>query len=89
MCNQVSLGNRASLRSSQKKFKIFSLPARNTTLKHDLDSLYIAFAILNLFHKPILSNVMHEDIAQTLKSRLNVPKMGKKPVFLPSLFHFP
>ncbi|EZA59403.1 hypothetical protein X777_00485 [Ooceraea biroi] len=57
----------------KKKFKIFSLPAHNTTLKHDLDSLYIAFALLNLFHKPILSDVMHEGIAQTLKSRLNVP----------------
>ncbi|RLU15916.1 hypothetical protein DMN91_011673 [Ooceraea biroi] len=57
----------------KKKFKIFSLPAHNTTLKHNLDSLYIAFALLNLFHKPILSDVMHEGIAQTLKSRLNVP----------------
>ncbi|XP_011859828.1 PREDICTED: uncharacterized protein LOC105557254 [Vollenhovia emeryi] len=56
----------------KKKFKIFSLPAHNTTLKHDLDSFYIAFVLLNLFHKPILSDVLHEDIAQTLKSRLNV-----------------
>lgn len=56
----------------KKKFKIFSLPAHNRTLKHDLDSLYIAFALLNLFHKSILSDIMYEDIAQTLKSRLNV-----------------
>lgn len=61
----------------KKKFKAFALPAHNATLIHDYDSLLIAFALLNLFHKPILSDKEHEDIALLMKSRLNVPNLLK------------
>jgi len=40
----------------KKKFKIFSLPVHNAILTNDYESLQIAFALLNLFHKSILSN---------------------------------
>jgi len=50
----------------KKKFKIFSLPAHNATLTND-ESLQIAFALLNLFHKPILSDTSYEDIAHIMK----------------------
>jgi len=35
----------------KKKFKIFAIPAHNTTLDKDYDSLLIAFALLNLFSR--------------------------------------
>jgi len=57
----------------KKKFKIFSLPAHNATLTNDYESLQIVFALLNLFHKPILSsNTSYEDIAHIMKSRVNI-----------------
>lgn len=55
----------------KKKFKIFSIPAHNS-LQKDYESLLIAFALLNLFHKPILSDKMYEDIAHLMKSRMIV-----------------
>ncbi|XP_037030484.1 uncharacterized protein LOC119070320 [Bradysia coprophila] len=61
----------------KQKFKLFAIPAHNSTLFHDYDSLRIAFALLNLFHKPILSDKEHEDIAILMKSRLNVPNLLK------------
>lgn len=56
----------------KKKFKMFALPAHNATLIHDYKILQIAFALLNLFHEPILSDRTHEDIARLMKSRLDV-----------------
>jgi len=47
----------------KKKFKTFSLPAHNATLTNDYESFQIAFALLNLFHKPILSDTSYDDIA--------------------------
>lgn len=61
----------------KKKFKIFAIPAHNATLLHDYDSLLIAFALLNLFHEPILSDKEHGDIAIIMKSRLDVPNRLK------------
>lgn len=61
----------------KKKFKLFVLPAHNSTLEHDYDSLLIAFALLNLFHEPILSDKENEDIAVLMKSRLNTPNLLK------------
>lgn len=61
----------------KKKFKLFALPAHNATLLHDYDSLLIAFALLNVFHEPILSDREHENIALVMKSRLNVPNLLK------------
>jgi len=52
----------------KKKFKIFSLPAHNAILTNDFESLQIAFALLNLFHEPILSDTSNEDIAHIMKS---------------------
>jgi len=64
----MSLGNRTSF--WKKKFKIFSLPSHNATLTNDYESLQIAFALLNLFHKysQILSDTSYEDIAHIIKS---------------------
>lgn len=59
----------------KKKFKVFALPAHNATLTHDYDSLLVAFALLNLFHEPILSDKQHPDVAQVMISRLNVPNL--------------
>lgn len=64
----------------KKKFKQFALPAHNATLENDYESLLIAFALLNLFHKPILSDKEHEDIALAMKSRLHVPNLLKEVV---------
>lgn len=61
----------------KKKFKLFALPAHNSTLLHDYDSLLIAFALLNVFHEPILSDKNHEDMAILMKSRMNVPNLLK------------
>jgi len=61
----------------KKKFKIFSLPAHNATLTNDYESLQIVFALLNLFHKPILSDTSYEDIAHIMKSRVNIPNRLK------------
>lgn len=61
----------------KKKFKLFAIPAHNSTLLHDYETLQIAFAFLNLFHKPILSDKEHEDVAILMKSRLNVPNLLK------------
>jgi len=42
----------------KKKFQIFSLPAHHATfMTNDYEALQIAFALLNLFHKPILSDI--------------------------------
>lgn len=61
----------------KKKFKIFSIPAHNSTLAKDYESLLIASSFMNLFHKPILSDKMYEDIAHIIKSRMNVPNRLK------------
>lgn len=61
----------------KKKFKLFALPAHNSTLEHDYEILLIAFAFLNVFHEPILSDKEHEDIAILMKSRLGVPNLLK------------
>jgi hypothetical protein len=61
----------------KKKFKIFALPAHNATLHHDYESLMITFALLNLFHTPILSDGANEEIAYVMKSRLNTPNRLK------------
>jgi len=37
---------------------------------NDYESLQIAFALLNLFCKPILSDTSYEDIAHVMKSRV-------------------
>ncbi|KYN23462.1 hypothetical protein ALC57_04098 [Trachymyrmex cornetzi] len=55
------------------KFKIFAIPAHNSTLIHDYQALLIAFALLNLFHQPILSDRINEDVAVLMKSRLHIP----------------
>ncbi|KYN03209.1 hypothetical protein ALC62_05955, partial [Cyphomyrmex costatus] len=55
------------------KFKIFAIPAHNSTLIHDYQALLIAFALLNLFHEPILSDRINEDVAVLMKSRLHIP----------------
>jgi len=47
--------------------------AHNATLTNDYESLQIAFALLNLFHKSILSDTSYEDIAHIMKSRVNIP----------------
>jgi len=51
------------------KFKLFAIPAQNSTLCHDYKSLVVACALLNLFHSPILSDTEHEDIAAEMKRR--------------------
>lgn len=56
----------------KEKFKIFSLSAYNATLANDYNYLLIVFALLNLFYTPILSDKLHVNIAQIMKSRLNV-----------------
>lgn len=61
----------------KQKFKLFALPAHNATLCNDYDYLLIAFALLNLFHKPILSDEEHQNVSQIMKSRLNVPNRLK------------
>lgn len=61
----------------KKKFKLFAVPAHNATLMHDYQTLQIAFALLNVFHKPILSDKEHEDVAVLMKSRLSVPNLLK------------
>jgi len=60
----------------KNKFKIFSISIHNATLAHNFESLLIAFAFLNLFHKCILSNRMY-DIANVMKSRINIPNRLK------------
>lgn len=57
----------------KEQVKIFSIPAHNATVADDYTSLLIGFALLNLFHKPILSDSMHEDAANVMKSRVNIP----------------
>jgi len=42
----------------------------HATLAH-FESLLIAFALLNLFHKSILNDRMYEDIANVMKFREN------------------
>jgi len=54
----------------KKKYKTFSLPAHNATLTNDYESLQIAFALLNLFHKSILSDTSYEDIAHIMKFQI-------------------
>ena len=49
------------------------MSAHNATLNHDYDYLLIAFTLLNLFHKPVLSDKFHQDIVQIMKSQVNVP----------------
>jgi len=46
-------------------------------LTNDYESLQIAFAFLNLFHKPILSDTSYENIAHIMKSRVNIPNRLK------------
>ncbi|KYN03208.1 hypothetical protein ALC62_05954 [Cyphomyrmex costatus] len=55
------------------KFKIFAIPAHNSTLIHDYQALLIAFALLNLFHELILSDRINEDVAVLMKSMLHIP----------------
>jgi len=74
---EMSLNNRTSFWRLKKKFKIFSLPTHDATLTNDYQSLQIAFALLNLFHKPILSDTSDEDIAHIMKSRVNIPNRLK------------
>jgi len=57
--------------------RIFAIPAHNATLAHYFESLLIAFALLNLFHKSIFGNRMYEDIANMMKSRVNIPNRLK------------
>ncbi len=64
----------------KKKFRLFSIPAHNSTLTHDFELLLIAFALLNLFHQPILSDKRQVDIAHIMKSKLNVPNLLKSVV---------
>lgn len=61
----------------KKKFKLFAIPAHNATLTQDFNSLLIAFALLNLFHEPILSDKDHPDIPVLMKSRLLIPNLLK------------
>lgn len=61
----------------KQKFKMFAIPAHNATLHHDYDTLLIAFSLLNLFHKPILSDKEHENVAILMKVRMNVPNLLK------------
>ena len=53
------------------------MPAHNATLNHDFGYLLIAFALLNLFQEPVLCDKFHQDIAQIMKSRANVPNRLK------------
>jgi len=46
-------------------------------LTNDYESLQIDFALLNLFHKPILSDTSYEDIMHIMKSRVNIPNRLK------------
>lgn len=46
-------------------------------MSHDYDTWLIAFALLNLFHVPILSDKEHADVASLMKSRINVPNRLK------------
>lgn len=62
----------------KKKFKHFSIPAHNSTLENDYDSLLIAFALLNLFHEPIASDGDDENIAHLMLERFNVENKLKK-----------
>lgn len=62
----------------KKKFKIFALPTHNATLEHNYEALLIAFALLNLFHESIFCDKVHADIANVIKSRLNVPNRLKE-----------
>jgi len=61
----------------KKKFKIFSLPAHNATLTNDYESLQIAFTLLNLYHKSILSDTSYENIEHIIKFRVNIPNRLK------------
>jgi len=42
-------------------------------LTNNYESLQIALALLNLSHKPILSDTSYKDIAHIMKSRVNIP----------------
>lgn len=51
------------------KFKLFAHPAHNSFLRNDLKALVIAFALLNMFHEPIYSDVGFENIGEIMKAK--------------------
>ena len=60
------------------KFKIFGIPAHNSSLANDVKSVVLAFALLNVVHKPILSDVKYEDLACIIRTRIDVPNSLKR-----------
>lgn len=56
----------------KKKFRLLAIPAYNSTLSYDFEFVLIGFALLNLFHMPIISDDGDENIAHLMLSRLNV-----------------
>ena len=59
---------------AKKKYRFVALPAHNGSLKHDYEVVQIVFALLNMFHTPIESDVGRQvDIIRTMKARMHVP----------------
>ena len=47
-------------------------------MKHDNENLQIAIALLNSFHKPVVSDKLDFDVAEVMISRKNIPNRLKK-----------
>lgn len=59
----------------KKKFKFYAGHAHNGALKHDYGTLQIAFALLNLFHRPITSDDDDIEVARKMIARRNAPNL--------------
>lgn len=57
--------------SFKKKFKFFAFPGHNGALAHDYELAQIGFALLNMFHQPILSDREYVEVANIMRSRKN------------------
>ena len=53
------------------------MSAHNATLGYDFDYLLIVRALLNSFHKPVLSDDEYDNVREIMRSRLNVPNKLK------------
>ncbi len=55
----------------KKRFKYFANPANNSLLDHDFEILQIAFSLMNMFHKPTITDQNYLNIAREMKLTSN------------------
>ncbi len=61
----------------KKRFKYFFQPAHNGALEHDFTLMQIGFALMNLNHNPVLTDVDYPEVADRMVARRNVPNLLK------------